>query len=93
MDLYKLDNGYYPSEEQGIEALVRRPLTAPQPSNWQSGGYLKSLPKDPWGHAYHYKNPGQHEEIDIFTWGANNAPEGTGHDAVIGNWYVEKTPS
>lgn len=86
MDLYKLDNGFYPSTEQGLQALVLRPTTQPIPENWETGGYLKNLPKDPWGHAYHYLNPGKHGEIDIFTFGANNQPGGTGTNATIGNW-------
>jgi general secretion pathway protein G len=90
LDLYKLDNGYYPSQDQGIQALITRPTTDPLAGNWNPGGYLKKLPLDPWGHPYHYKNPGEHGEIDIFTWGANNAPEGINMNATKGNWN-EKT--
>lgn len=87
MELYKLDNGFYPSNNQGISALVTRPTGDPVPQNW-NGPYLKgSTPKDPWGHTYHYKNPGSHgNDIDIFTYGANNQAGGTGTDATIGNW-------
>lgn len=86
MDLYKLDNGFYPSQEQGIQALVTQPTTEPTPNNWSTGGYLKKLPMDPWGHAYHYKNPGEHGEIDIYTLGANNKAGGTGLNSTMGNW-------
>lgn len=86
MDLYKLDNGFYPSAAQGIKALVTKPTTSPVPQNWQAGGYLKAVPKDPWGHPYHYQNPGQHGPIDIYTLGADNKPGGTGFNATIGNW-------
>jgi len=89
MDLYRLDNGFYPSTEQGINALVKEPSTPPTPPNWN--GYLKQTPKDPWGHPYHYLNPGQHSEIDIFTYGPTGQPGGTGRNAEIGNWEVVKT--
>lgn len=84
LELYKLDNGFYPSTDQGLMALVEKPTTNPTPRDWKS--YLKSLPKDPWGRDYIYLNPGQHGEIDIFTYGANGQPGGTGIDAEIGNW-------
>lgn len=82
LDLYKLDNGVYPTTEQGIEALVKKPTLEPVPQNWMTGGYLKQLPKDPWGHAYHYRNPGKHAEIDIYSYGPSNTP---GKED-IGNW-------
>jgi general secretion pathway protein G len=86
LELYKLDNGVYPSNDQGIEALVNKPSNDPVPQDW-NGPYIKGgVPKDPWGHAYHYQNPGQHGDIDIFSYGAKNQPGGTGKDATIGNW-------
>ncbi len=84
MELYKLDNGFYPSTDQGIGALVEKPTSNPTPNNWKS--YLKAQPKDPWGHDYNYLNPGQHNEIDIFSYGPTGQPGGTGQDAEIGNW-------
>lgn len=87
MDLYRLDNGFYPSTEQGIGALVTKPTTTPEPNNWKQ--YLKSIPKDPWGRPYLYLNPGQHMEIDIFTYGANGQPGGEGLNAEIGNWTIQ----
>ena len=81
MDLYKLDNGFYPTTAQGMSALVIQPDTSPVPENWESGGYLKHLPVDPWGQAYHYLNPGKHGDIDIFTDGTH---------AVIGNWNINE---
>lgn len=88
LDLYKLDNGFYPSTEQGLQALVTQPTDDPAPTNWKSGGYLKTLPIDPWDHPYQYLNPGQHGEIDIFSYG----PKGTSASAseVIGNWSDSK---
>lgn len=84
LDLYRLDNGFYPSTEQGLIALVEKPSTSPEPKNWKI--YLKNLPKDPWGRDYLYLNPGEHGEIDIFTYGADAQPGGTGKNAEIGNW-------
>lgn len=86
LDLYKLDNGFYPSTDQGLFALVEKPNTSPTPRNWKP--YLKSLPQDPWGRDYLYLSPGQHSEVDVFTFGANGQPGGTGVDSEIGNWNI-----
>jgi len=88
MELYKLDNGDYPTTSQGIQALVTKPTTSPLPQNWH--GYLRRLPTDPWRHPYHYLNPGQHSSIDIFTYGANGKPGGSGKNATIGNWLLNQ---
>lgn len=90
MDLYRLDNGFYPSTDQGLMALVEKPTTNPSPHNWKS--YLKSLPKDPWGREYLYMNPGEHGEIDIFTFGPTGQAGGTGTNAAIGNWETKEQP-
>lgn len=84
LDLYKLDNGFYPSTDQSLVALVEKPDTNPVPQSWQS--YLKSLPKDPWGRDYLYLNPGEHGDVDVFTLGADGQPGGTGINAEVGNW-------
>jgi general secretion pathway protein G len=84
LKLYRLDNGRYPTNEQGLQALVTRPTTDPQPGNWKS--YLDRLPKDPWGKPYQLLNPGVHGEIDVFTLGADGQPGGAGADADIGTW-------
>ena len=84
LDLYRLDNGFYPSTDQGLLALVEKPSSTPSPQNWKT--YLKSLPKDPWGRDYLYLNPGQHGEIDVFTLGASGHEGGSGINAEIGNW-------
>jgi general secretion pathway protein G len=88
MKLYRLDNGRYPTTEQGLHALIERPTTEPQPSNWKQGGYLERLPKDPWGNDYLYLNPGLHGEIDVFSYGRDNLPGGEGPDADIGSWQL-----
>lgn len=84
LDLYKLDNGVYPSTEQGLNALVTKPSTTPVPQNWGSP-YLQSLPKDPWNNPYQYLNPGQHSEVDVYTTGPSGQ-EGTESNEMIGNW-------
>ncbi len=88
LDLYRLDNSFYPSTDQGLSALVKKPTTRPMPQHWKA--YLKSLPKDPWGRDYLYLNPGQHGEIDIFTLGANGQSGGDGVNAEIGNWNADQ---
>ena len=83
LKLYRLDNTLYPSTEQGLGALVQRPTTQPQPSNWKTGGYLDRLPKDPWGREYRYLNPGTRGEIDVFSLGADGQLGGEGNAADI----------
>jgi len=84
LKMYRLDNGFYPSTDQGLVALVQRPTTNPQPPSWKP--YLDRLPKDPWGSDYQYLNPGVRSEIDVFSLGADRARGGEGSGADIGNW-------
>ena len=87
LKLYRLDNGRYPTTEQGLQALVAKPQGGPVPSNWRQ--YLDKLPKDPWGKEYQYLNPGVHGEVDVFSLGADGAPGGSGGaDADIGSWQL-----
>jgi general secretion pathway protein G len=86
LKLYRLDNQRYPTTEQGLAALVSRPTVAPLPPNWKPNGYLERLPKDPWGHPYQYLSPGLRGEIDVFSFGADGQPGGTGIDAEVGSW-------
>lgn len=88
LSLYKLDNFNYPSTQQGLEALVAKPGGDPEPRNYKSGGYIQSLPKDPWGNPYQYLSPGSKGEIDIFSYGRDGKPGGEGMDADIGNWAL-----
>jgi general secretion pathway protein G len=67
LDLYKLDNGFYPTTDQGLQALVTQPATSPVPHNWKAEGYLQQLPADPWEQAYQYIN--DHEKLRIFSYG------------------------
>lgn len=89
LNLYKLDNFVYPSTDQGVEALVQKPTSSPEPRNWKDGGYVERLPKDPWGNPYQYLNPGVHGSIDIFSFGADSQPGGDGVNADIGNWNLD----
>jgi len=83
IDLFRVDVGRYPTQQEGLNALVVKPQTA---STW-NGPYLrKGLPKDPWGNPYRYRFPGQHADYDVFSFGADNAPGGEGENADIGNW-------
>ncbi|AXQ29441.1 type II secretion system protein GspG [Solimonas sp. K1W22B-7] len=91
LSMYKLDNFYYPSSQQGLEALVTKPSGEPEPRNYNSGGYIKSLPKDPWGNPYQYLSPGTHNaDFDIFSLGTDNRPGGEGSAADVGNWETAK---
>ena len=78
LKLYRLDNGRYPSSDQGLGALAAKPTIEPIPNNYKTGGYIERLPKDPWGNAYIFANPGVHGEIDVMSYGADGKPGGTG---------------
>lgn len=86
LKLYRLDNQRYPTNEQGLQALVAKPSGGPAPPNWKAGGYLDRLNKDPWGNPYQYQSPGSHGEVDVYSYGADGKPGGTGNDADIGSW-------
>ncbi len=89
LNLYKLDNFNYPSTDQGLEALAKKPSGAPEPRNWKQGGYIDRMPKDPWGNDYQYMQPGAHGDLDLFSLGADGRPGGEGINADIGNWTLE----
>ena len=86
LKIYKLDNQRYPTTEQGLQALVEKPSGGPAANGWKSGGYVERLPKDPWGNPYQYLSPGVKGEVDLFSYGADGQPGGTGDDADIGSW-------
>ena len=90
LKIYRLDNGRYPTQSQGLRALVEKPTLEPVPSNWKPGGYLDSntLRKDPWGNDYQFINPGIHGEIDVLSFGRDGQPGGEGPDADIGSWML-----
>ncbi len=88
LKLFKMDNGFYPSTEQGLEALVEKPTIGRIPENYKEGGYLekKRISPDPWGDPYLYISPGSHGDYDILSYGADGAPGGEGYNADITNW-------
>ncbi len=91
LKLYKLDNGAYPSTEQGLQALIEQPTTGDIPKKWREGGYLEKgkLPKDPWGNEFIYLSPGTHGEYDIMSYGADGVPGGEGKNADINSWEID----
>lgn len=89
LNLYRLDNFNYPTTDQGLEALLEKPTTQPEPANWKTGGYIDRLPKDPWGNDYQYLSPGQNAAIDIYSLGADSQPGGEGSNADITSWELE----
>lgn len=84
LQLYKLDNGQYPSTQQGLEALMQRPSGNPPAPNWKP--YVSKLPSDPWNQPYQYLSPGQRGDFDVYSMGADGKPGGEGEGADIGNW-------
>jgi general secretion pathway protein G len=91
LKLYKLDNGSYPSTEQGLEALVEAPTVGQLPRAWREGGYLEKgrVPKDPWESDYVYLCPGVHGDFDLISYGADGEPGGEDKDKDINNWELE----
>ena len=79
LDLYRMDNGHYPSTDQGLEALVDKPSGYPEPRRWNPDGYLKRVPEDPWGEIYLYLNEGR--QYDVYSLGADRKEGGEGVDA------------
>lgn len=89
LDMYKLDNHRFPTTEQGLDALVNKPTSSPEPKSYRKDGYIKDLPQDPWGNDYMYINPGAHNSsrYDLYSLG----PDGEdGTDDDIGNWKKDK---
>lgn len=90
LKLFKLDNGFYPSTEQGLDALTEKPATGREPAHYRSGGYLeqKKIPPDPWGSPYVYLSPGMQGDFDIISLGADGREGGEGNDTDIKNWDI-----
>ena len=89
--LYKLDNGVYPSTEQGLQALVEAPTAGELPRAWRKGGYLEkgNVPKDPWGNEYVYLSPGLHGDFDLLSYGADGQPGGEDQNQDVNSWDQE----
>ncbi len=92
---YSMDNGRYPTSEQGLRALIEKPTTAPEPYDWRAGGYLskREIPRDAWKAEFQYASPGEHnpDSFDLWSLGGDGKPGGVEEDADIGNWAEEKT--
>jgi general secretion pathway protein G len=92
LKLYYLDNGEYPTTEQGLNALVEKPATEPVPKRWKEGGYLekKKIPADPWDNPFVYVSPGVHnKDFDLVSYGADGEEGGEGKYADIESWNLE----
>ncbi len=91
LKLYKLDNGVYPTTEQGLIALVEKPSIGDPVPNWKEKGYLDKgkVPSDPWGRPYLYLCPGIHDDYDLICYGADGAPGGEGKNRDINSWEIE----
>jgi general secretion pathway protein G len=91
LKMYKLDNGNYPTTEQGLQALITKPESDPVPENWRKGGYLDTnkVPVDPWGHAYIYRSPGENgRDYEIISLGADGKEGGDGYNADIKSYEI-----
>jgi general secretion pathway protein G len=91
LKMYKLDNGVYPSTEQGLQALVEPPSVGVLPKKWREGGYLEKgrVPKDPWENEFVYLSPGVYDDYDLSSYGADGQEGGEGRDADINSWEIE----
>jgi len=85
LDRYYLDFYDYPEQAAGLKALVSAPAGVEE-SRYPQGGYIRSLPNDPWGNAYQYRYPGEYSVVDIFSYGSDGEPGGEGNAADITNW-------
>ncbi|MCL1925958.1 MAG: type II secretion system major pseudopilin GspG [Syntrophorhabdaceae bacterium] len=86
LELFKLDNGFFPTTEQGLEALVRIPNSGRVPKNYRQDGYIDRVPKDPWGEPFVYICPGSRSSYDLISYGADGVAGGEGEDADINLW-------
>ena len=86
---FKLDNGFYPTTEQGLKALVEKPSIGKTPRNYPERGYMSQIPEDPWGSEYVYIAPGEHDEFDLMSLGADGEEGGDGFDADIKSWEIQ----
>lgn len=93
LKLYYIDNGSYPTTEQGLNALVEKPTIEPIPRRWREGGYVEKgkVPLDPWGNPYVYISPGVHsEDYDLESYGADGEDGGEGKYADVESWDLDK---
>ena len=93
LKLFKLDNAFYPTTDQGLSAIVEQPSVGRLPGKWREGGYLEKsvVPKDPWGNDYNYMSPGvNNRDFDLWSYGADGEEGGEGEDADVSNWTVKE---
>ena len=87
IETYRLDNLNFPTDQQGLQALVSAPAGLAQPERYRQGGYVRRLPEDPWGNPYRYRRQSTHgQQFDVFSLGADGKEGGEGNDADLGNW-------
>ena len=89
LELFKLDNGFYPTTEQGLDALVTAPTAGKTPRNYPESGYLDKLPPDPWGNPYVYISPGVHGDYDLESYGPDDEDGGEGKNKDVESWNLE----
>ena len=89
LQMYRVDNFKYPSTDQGLQALVDKPSSGAEAKNWQKGGYIPKLPKDPWQNDYQYISPGESGDYDIYSLGADGVPGGEDFNADISHLNLE----
>lgn len=83
LDQYRLDVGHYPNSEAGLSALFSKPSNV---SKWDGPYLKKNVPPDPWGNPYVYRQPGEHGDYDLLSYGKDGRPGGTGETADVTNW-------
>ncbi len=89
LQMYRVDNFNYPSTDQGLVSLSEKPTSGQEAKNWQAGGYIKKVPKDPWGNDYQYLSPGENGDFDLYSLGSDGRPGGEDSGKDIGNWDLE----
>ncbi len=89
LGIFKLENGFFPSTEQGLQALVEKPTVGRIPAHYKDGGYIRKIPLDPWGQPYLYLSPGVHGEYDLFSYGPDGESGGEGENADVANWNLD----
>ncbi len=91
LQLYKLDNGSYPSTDQGLQALVEPPESGKLPPKWRKGGYLEKgkVPKDPWSNDFVYLSPGINSDFDLISYGPDGESGGEDENADVNAWEIE----
>lgn len=89
LGMFKLDNGFFPSTDQGLKALVDKPETGRIPKRYPPSAYLKKVPIDPWGNEYAYLSPGANDDYEIVSYGADGEPGGEDEDADIKSWELD----